>query len=155
MLHFGTCFTAQKQVDEIRNAMIDLESYTCIKFRYRTAEEDFVNIVNGEGCSSVVGRIGGKQELSLDSNGCVNTGTIQHELIHALGYTHMQNHVDRDDFVSIFWNNIDPSNYINFEKVAAYDYGNFDTPYDFNSVMHYSNTGEFDSPSICIIFILI
>lgn len=125
-------------MDEIANAMKDLETYTCVRFNYRTTENDFVNLYNGDGCHSAIGRVGGQQDVSLDSKGCLGRGTIQHELIHALGYTHMQNHADRDEYLKIHWENIDPVYRTNFEKVSAYDFGNFDTPYEFTSLMHYS-----------------
>lgn len=118
--------------------MKGLETFTCVRFKYRSNEIDFVNIYNGDGCHSVIGRLGGQQDLSLDTEGCLGRGTIQHELIHALGYTHMQNHADRDDFLKIHWENIDPAYRVNFEKVSPYDFGNFDTPYEFSSLMHYN-----------------
>lgn len=65
-------------------------------------------------------------------------GTIMHELIHTLGYSHMHNHSDRDKFVTINWNNIKPDHESNFDLVNEEEYGNFDTRYDFYSVMHYS-----------------
>lgn len=39
-------------------------------------------------------------------NGCVYTGTVQHEILHALGFHHEQVRSDRDDFVSILTQNI-------------------------------------------------
>lgn len=60
-----------------------------------------------------------------------------HELIHALGYTHMQNHIDRDRYVKIHWDNIEPQHLKNFKKVNLSKYGNFNTFYDYHSVMHY------------------
>lgn len=39
-------------------------------------------------------------------NGCVYTGTVQHEILHALGFHHEQVRSDRDDFVTILTKNI-------------------------------------------------
>lgn len=130
-------------MDIIKSAFNDLEKYTCIRFVYKTNHEDYVHIFKGEGCYSYVGKIGGRQKLSLD-DGCIDRGTIQHEIIHALGYTHMQNHADRDKYIRILWNNIEPKHHHNFEKVQSWEYGNFNTAYDFKSVMHYEN-GAFSS----------
>lgn len=66
-------------------------------------------------------------------------GTIQHEMIHALGYDHMHSHADRDEFVDIMWSNINPATRDNFEKVNPELFGNFDTKYDLYSVMHYNS----------------
>ena len=40
--------------------------------------------------------------------GCLVRGTIAHELIHALGFYHEQSRPDRDDFLTLDRNNIQP-----------------------------------------------
>lgn len=70
--------------------MYDIEKYTCVEFKTRRNNEpDYINIKNGAGCSSHLGKIGGKQDVTLKIKGCMSRGTIIHELIHALGYDHM------------------------------------------------------------------
>lgn len=59
-------------------------------------------------CSSYVGRVGGSQRLSL-ADSCVSQhGTIMHEFLHAFGFVHEQARTDRDDWVIINWDNIQP-----------------------------------------------
>jgi hypothetical protein len=53
---------------------------------------------------------------------------------------HMHNHVDRDKYIEIRWNNIRPQEYSNFNKVDPTLFGNFGTNYDLYSVMHYDST---------------
>ena len=57
-------------------------------------------------CSSYVGNIGiGAQDLSL-GKGCLNLAAIKHELMHAIGFYHEQSRTDRDDYVTIHYDNI-------------------------------------------------
>jgi len=39
---------------------------------------------------------------------CVVTGAVMHEVLHALGFWHEQNRPDRDNFVTIHFDNIMP-----------------------------------------------
>lgn len=110
----------------IRRAINHLQKYTCVKFKQRTDEKDFVEIFSGNsGCYSALGRSGGGQPLSLKKGSCFILGTVVHELIHALGYDHMHNHADRDQFVDIKWANIGAHWVPNFEKVNPKIFSNF------------------------------
>ena len=115
-----------------------IEKHTCIRFVERTNERNFVKIFSGTGCYSNLGRIGKEQKLSLKKKGCFVKGIIVHELIHALGYTHMHSHVNRNDHIEIKWENIKPDAIHNFDQVDPKKYDNFGTKYDLFSVMHYS-----------------
>jgi hypothetical protein len=118
--------------------MDGFEALTCVKFVPRVDEEFYIHIYSGRGCSSHVGKSKDPgQKLSLKNQGCTKVGTIQHELIHALGFTHMHNHEARDMFVTIQWDNIKPDHAHNFRKVNPELFGNFGTPYDYGSIMHY------------------
>lgn len=130
-------FAANSEKCKIKNALRILEKHTCIRFTPYDYDDDFIWIRDLTGCSSFIGRQGGGQKISLDRSGCVYQSTIQHEIIHALGYTHMQNHPDRDKYITIYWNNIQSSKRHNFKKVEQWKYSNFNTPYDYYSVMHY------------------
>jgi len=41
--------------------MEEIENKTCIRFKPREDEKDFVHFQDGKGCSSSVGRVKGKQ----------------------------------------------------------------------------------------------
>lgn len=57
-------------------------------------------------CWSYVGRQGGGQTVSLSRQGCLYHGTVQHELLHALGFNHEQTRSDRDNHIQVVWDNI-------------------------------------------------
>ncbi|KAG7242742.1 hypothetical protein INR49_020117, partial [Caranx melampygus] len=57
-------------------------------------------------CWSFLGRQGGEQKVSLNRNGCLYTNTVQHEVLHALGFHHEQVRSDRDQHVNILYENI-------------------------------------------------
>lgn len=57
-------------------------------------------------CYSFVGRQGSVQTVSLARNGCLYHSTVQHELLHALGFNHEQTRSDRDSYIQIIWDNI-------------------------------------------------
>ncbi|XP_010773344.1 high choriolytic enzyme 1-like, partial [Notothenia coriiceps] len=85
-------------------------------------------------CWSYLGRQSREQAISLRKNGCLYTSTVQHEVLHALGFAHEQVRSDRDSYVSIISRNIKPGKEHNFLKRQT---NNLGTTYDFNSVMHY------------------
>lgn len=59
-------------------------------------------------CYSYLGRQSGQQVVSLQRFGCVYHSTVQHELLHALGFHHEQNRSDRDKHIRILYQNIIP-----------------------------------------------
>jgi len=121
----------------IPKALADFQSKlgNCIKFKpYKSGDKDYVNVIYGSGCFSMIGRTGGVQKLSLGS-GCGSTKTIHHEFMHAIGFHHEQVRPDREKHVTIHWNNIKSNMCGNFQT-----YGKLPPfAYDYKSVMHYSS----------------
>jgi hypothetical protein len=88
------------------------DGFDCIKFKHATNNEtNYLDIINDRGCYSYVGKIkeNKSQILSLDAPGCVVKETIIHELLHALMFNHEHIRPDRDEYIQIFMDNIDPS----------------------------------------------
>jgi len=129
-------------IHKAANAINDLHCLTLVN---RTNEVDYIEMSgDATGCSSMVGRRGGKQTIKLAPNvpdsGCFRLFTIVHEFIHAFGFHHMQSSHDRDQFVQIVWENINPGSENNFAYYGTDRVTHFAVPYDYGSVMHYSAT---------------
>jgi hypothetical protein len=94
---------------------------------------DYVSFEERDGCWSRVGRQGGVQVISLGA-GC-GLGSAIHEIGHTLGLWHEQSRSDRDEFITVVWDNIDTRFEHNFDKHTqdAEDLGG----YDYGSIMHY------------------
>ncbi|KAA0723451.1 High choriolytic enzyme 1 [Triplophysa tibetana] len=118
----------------IKSGLRSFHKSTCIRFTPHNGQRHFVNIKSVSGCYSYIGRQGGGQVVSLDRRGCVYHSIVQHELLHALGFHHEQNRSDRDGYVQILLENVQPEMRYNFQKENT---NNLGTPYDYNSVMHY------------------
>ncbi|XP_075948945.1 high choriolytic enzyme 1-like [Anarhichas minor] len=129
-------FTSRER-QSIDRAMKAYHSSTCLRFVPRRNENDYISVENKAGCFSSLGRTGGRQVLSLNRQGCIYYGIIQHEINHALGFQHEQTRSDRDNYVRINWENINPQMAYNFHKQ---DTNNLNSPYDYSSIMHYGKT---------------
>ena len=62
----------------------EFKTKTGIQIIERTNEVDYIEIINGNGCYSTIGKQGGKQELSLQDTGCFSLPTIVHEFGHGM-----------------------------------------------------------------------
>jgi hypothetical protein len=58
-------------------------------------------------------------------------------LISFYAYTRFSS--ERDNYIQINWNNIDPDAWTNFKQFVSH-VSMFSTPYDYNSILHYSPT---------------
>ena len=72
----------------------------------------------------------GKQDVSLQSNGCVYQNIVIHELLHAVGFAHEQTRPDRDQYVTINYNNIQSGTESNFQRYLTSDVNTLNKAYD-------------------------
>ncbi|KHJ98666.1 shTK domain protein [Oesophagostomum dentatum] len=125
---------------KIAEAIEEYKKKTCIDFSPKSAaDQDYIHIVPDDGCYSLVGRIGGKQPVSL-GDGCIQKGIIIHELMHVVGFFHEQSRADRDDHVIINWSNVESGLQDQFDKYSLQMIDHLETDYDYGSVMHYAPT---------------
>lgn len=141
-----------KQKTEFKEAMRHWETFTCIKFVERNASEheNFIlfTILDCHCCSPVGKQGKGGQNLSI-GKGCHKRGIIIHELGHAIGFWHEHTRPDRDDYVEIKVENLQTGQEHNFNKLTTDDVDTLGQPYDYGSIMHYSeNTYSKHMPSL-------
>uniref|UniRef100_A0A7E4VF21 Zinc metalloproteinase n=1 Tax=Panagrellus redivivus TaxID=6233 RepID=A0A7E4VF21_PANRE len=119
------------------------ETNTCLRFELTTAEKRFdaacVRFIGSSGCNSNVGRVFQKGVQNIRVGGdCHNFKTILHEMGHALGFQHTQCRYDRDQYVKVHVENINNDYLYNYKRLSEAKNENFGLPYDYMSVMHYS-----------------
>ncbi|CBY21110.1 unnamed protein product [Oikopleura dioica] len=138
--------------EDIKRALYDLGSNTCIDFRLVNAKDrtydSKIKILSGSGCYSYVGFQGvSEQEISIRSLGCVSRGTVQHEFMHALGFYHEQARPDAKKYIEVKYGNIgnmcgssgQESCNAQFDQLPLHEWESSSegSDYDFQSVMHY------------------
>ncbi|VDO48126.1 unnamed protein product [Onchocerca flexuosa] len=101
----------------IMEAFKEYRRLTCVRFvPKKLFDFNYIYIAPNDGCYSMIGNNGGRQEVSL-GDGCLKKGVVIHELMHALGFFHEQKQ---------------------FDKYSAAIIDDLGSPYDYDSVMHYS-----------------
>lgn len=114
---------------------------TPVRFTARGGERNYVRFYRSTAhtgtCSSSVGMTNrGEQRITLE-DGC-GTGSIIHEMGHAVGLWHEQSRLDRNRYVTVLYENADKQYAYNFDQELTneQDLGG----YDFGSIMHYTAT---------------
>jgi hypothetical protein len=119
--------------DRVTDAIAHWEQNTPIRFKVRGDEPDWVVFRPSSGCSSSIGRRGGRQFINL--GGRCTTGNAIHEIGHTVGLWHEQSRKDRDKFITIVWTNVENDMKHNFDQ-HIHDGMDIDS-YDYGSIMHY------------------
>lgn len=121
----------------ILRALDQFRLKSCIDFKPRDSEDYYISVQKLDGCYSYIGRIFlNGQDLSIGQY-CDSISTVEHEFLHALGFYHEQSRYDRDDYVTILFENIVQGFENNFRKVSSEVSTTQGVPYDYWSVMHY------------------
>jgi len=123
----------------ISGAIEHWEENTNLRFIERTNENAYVEFVPGSGCSSGIGFRGSRQTINLTPN--CSLGNVIHEIGHTVGLFHEQSRSDRDEYVTVNFNNISSGTENNFQKwTDRTSFGADLTPsLDFGSIMMYGS----------------
>lgn len=123
-------------VNKINTAVSEYNNKTNTQWIPRSNQSNYVEFIfgssNGSDGWAHIGYQGGKQTISLDQY--ISVGSVIHEMGHTVGLYHEHARKDRDQYVSIQWNNIQDGQAYNFNKYTS---GTDIGPFNINSVMMY------------------
>jgi len=137
--------TFQKAVEYINTKI------PCIKFIPRTTQSDYLRVRRDGTCGGNCFQggytdglgVGAPRSLfisctCLNPNNAGDISFMTHEIFHALGVVHTQLRPDRNSFITVNFNNIEPngqSQYVQCNQCQT-----FGTSYDCKSIMHYRDS---------------
>lgn len=114
------------------NCMTIIEDVCNVDFIPRTNQADYARIRQSTANNSSIGKQGGEQIINFAS--WDTPYRLVHEMMHCVGFWHEHTRLDRGNYVTINWSNIQGGFSGNFDlRDSGGEYG----PYDFDSVMHY------------------
>lgn len=119
----------------IKDAATYIAKGTCVKFLLGVDPRSHpvhVNIVRSSSgrCNAQLGYNKVSTTINIDPTNC-GKGEILHEMLHVVGLLHMHQAANRDDFIEIDFNNIEPARKDQFAKMTR-DGSMFNTAYDYS-----------------------
>ncbi|KAI6195105.1 Metalloendopeptidase [Aphelenchoides besseyi] len=141
----------------IKLALRSIEISTCIRFQYFPTKPAgnhivYLKIATPTFCGlSYIGKISPANPIYLSFACGDPIGVVIHETLHALGVNHEHLRIDRDKYISMNWDNINPQYFDYFAVSDPLSYTSYGVPFDFESIMMYGPyTGAVDPnrPSI-------
>jgi len=119
-----------------------LDTGANIKFIPRTTEIEYINFTGQTNAGNNTSHVGFKKGERTDINITAFwwrdlEWMPAHELGHVLGFFHEHERWDRDQFVSIHYENIKPGRAHDYDWIAKTNWLVTSLPYDYKSIMHY------------------
>jgi hypothetical protein len=134
--------TPPQQTIALRAMQRWLDTGAKIKFIPRTNEVEYVNFTGQTNAGNNTSHVGFKKGERTDINITAFwwrelEWMPAHELGHALGFFHEHERWDRDQFVTIHYENIKPGRASDYDWIAKTNWLVTSLPYDYKSIMHY------------------
>lgn len=139
VIHYSTASNLYN-VNVIYAAIARWEATTSIDFvEVTNPTGDYIDFVTGytSVSYSYMGHVGGRQPIELGQG--FDTTNVMHEIGHALGLIHEHNRQDRDCYITVNTNNINPYFINQFDKNYLWPNSLMIGDFDFNSVMIYNS----------------
>ncbi|XP_033108743.1 uncharacterized protein LOC117110227 [Anneissia japonica] len=134
----------------LRKGMHRWEERTCIRFVPWNSKvvktlphDDRINFFKEGRCRSVVGRYSIKQFI----NACNTLFGVIHELGHSIGLYHEHNRPDRDEHITMLWQNVPPEEAARYLKMMS---ATTNVEYDLKSIMHYGKYGPLGTKFVTV-----
>jgi hypothetical protein len=114
-----------------------ISSNSEVKFRPYDSKIDYNYVIftnRYKGCWSYVGMQRDGQFINLQIPQCIQFGTILHVLLHTLGFFHEHVANVRNNWVKIYWENIEDNKKVYFQNLL--NSKQYNVLYDYESIMH-------------------
>ncbi|MDO4367288.1 MAG: M12 family metallopeptidase [Bacteroidales bacterium] len=112
----------------------------------RATNGDYIEFISSDANAaySSIGSVGGRQYINLGANIQNRAISGVHEIMHALGIAHEHTRADRDNYITVNFQNIKQEKQHNFQKYTEQNYYGFDYgEFDFYSIMLYGSYNNF------------
>ena len=134
--------TPDQQSMALRGMQRWMDTGASIKFVPRTTEFEYVNFTGQTNAGNNTSQVGFKKGVRTDINITAfwwrqMEWMPAHELGHVLGFFHEHERWDRDQFVTIHYENIKPGRAHDYDWIPKTNWLASSLPYDYRSIMHY------------------
>uniref|UniRef100_A0A914EJT7 Metalloendopeptidase n=1 Tax=Acrobeloides nanus TaxID=290746 RepID=A0A914EJT7_9BILA len=138
----------------INSALQQISSVSCVRFQFlakapSTPHLFYTKFASAGFCGlSYIGKVTPANPIYLSFSCPDFTGVVMHETFHALGVNHHHIRADRDNFITINWDNVNPQQYDYFAVADSKQFTSYGITYDYGSIMHYNSYVAGANPSV-------